>query len=154
MCLPVTHEQFLETGGGFSMVDVQFQNKDQENKRKKLTNIITAKARGISYEHLQMILDSVDLGKQYTITGTSDMRSLLRNAYNEEGLNFSVRITVIYGLLNPGMLSENIVVSEPAAEMEPTAFLKEIRIESGESLISQYALFVFQPELPVLARCA
>ena len=136
------------------MVDVQFQNKDQENKRKKLTNIITVKARGISYEHLQMILDSVDLGKQYTITGTSDMRSLLRNAYNEEGLNFSVRITVIYGLLNPGMLSENIVVSEPAAEMEPTAFLKEIRIESGESLISQYALFVFQPELPVLARCA
>ena len=128
------------------MINDNFKKMDQSSREEKIRNIIIAKARNIPEENIRKILDVIDIEKQYTITGTNSLETLIRNAYNEDGGNvFQVTVTPIYGTVEPGCVDINRNMTDPVIEDIPAAFIKEVHIENGAGTLHQASVFIYQP---------
>ena len=134
------------------MLNANFKNMNKATRRDKLCSIICSKAKDISDENLARILDAVDIEKQYTVTGTTDINILLRNAFVEDGGDvFQVSIAPVYGSLKPGFVAQDGETIQPEAEDIPTAFVKTVVIADGEHQHRQNSIFIYQKRNTVVA---
>ena len=127
------------------MLKAGFKSITGKEKREKLRNIITCKAAGLSEEHLQMILAAMDPELQYSITGTANLNTFLKNAYREDGGDlFQVSVTPVYGDLVPGFSDNDGCQEDASCPDEPSAFIKTVTVSfEGKTKMDNY-LFIYQ----------
>lgn len=133
------------------MLNTNFKSMNKHTRHEKMRDIIASKANGITEEHIQEIFDNIDIERQYTITGTSNITILSRNMFNEEGDNYKVSIIPIYGDFTPGFFGQDGQMTEPEFDNAPIAFLKQTHIYEGDRDHFQQSIFIYQPHPSVAA---
>lgn len=125
------------------MFDSKFSNMEHTLKEEKMRRIIKAKAKGITDEHVDEILDKIDFNKQYMIVCVYSLPSLLRNAHEEVGESFRVGILPVYGNIVPGIVTYEGDYEEPQAEDVPTSFIKSAEIEQDGKTYYEDTIFIY-----------
>lgn len=126
------------------MVDSGFRVMKDTSKKEKIERIIRAKAKGISDEHVEQIIEAMNLKYQYAIVCSYDMSTFLNNAHNEVGVAFRVTVTPIYGDLTPGFVNEESDYEKPSATNEPCAFLKTAVIRHNGKTYHENSVFIYE----------
>lgn len=133
-----------------------FKDMKQEIRLQRLRNIITAKARGISPEHVAQIIEHIQLNKQYRIIGIASPEKFIHNLYKEsgegDGYSYTVDITPIYGNIEIGYIDEAGVQSDPEYDEAPAAILKKTDIVSNEQKMTTYEIVIYQESRERISR--
>lgn len=129
------------------MIDNKFNAlrfKDREN---KIRMIIKNKAKNLSDDNVETILQNLDLNKQYTVTATTNYSILEKNLYqekrDEEGFSYKVKIKPIVGNFIPGIIQEDGQIVKPEINDTFIAFVKVTIVKTDDEKKYQRTLFIY-----------
>lgn len=129
------------------MIDNKFNTLKLKDRKNKIKMIIKNKAKNLSDDMVETILQNLDLEKQYTVVATMKRSILEKNSYqekrDEEGFSYKVKIKPIVGDFTPGFVQEDGQIVPPEINDTFVAFVKVTIIKTDNEKKYQRTLFIY-----------
>lgn len=127
----------------------EFKIMDEQNRTDKLKRVIKGKAKSISDEQLNEIINKIDCTKQFSIISTQNLDTLIKNSFREEKeeeeYSYKVYIKTICGNLKSGLIDVDGQIIMPETDDIFTVFIKTIVINHNNAKNVQNTLFIYVP---------
>ncbi len=127
------------------MKNNKFKELKKLTKKERIARIISEKARSLSPEQVDQVLNSIDFNKQFLVTGMRNKEDFLKNCYEEsytsENTCYEVKIETLLGEVSLGFVSADEKI-EPQVYSDQAVILRKITISSGETLQHSYVIVI------------